>query len=71
MMIFYKRSIERYLPFLLLGRLHDAMFTVLEGVNLVQPNQVMSDSKLQIDPCFNLPWLKVPLHIVHPNNEVL
>jgi hypothetical protein len=47
MTIFYKRSSERYLPFLLLGCLHDAMSNVLEGLNLVQPDRVMFNSKLQ------------------------
>jgi hypothetical protein len=53
---FYK-SIERYLPFLLLGCLHDAMSTVLEGLNLVQHDRVMFDSKFQTDPYFKLPFM--------------
>jgi hypothetical protein len=46
MTIFYKRYSERYLPFLLLGHLHDAMSNVLEGLNFVQFDQIMFNSKL-------------------------
>lgn len=57
MTIFYKKFVERYLPFLLLGRLHGAMSNILEGLSLVQPNQVMFNSKFQTDPCFKLPFM--------------
>jgi hypothetical protein len=33
------------------------MSTILEGLSLVQPDRVMSNSKLQTDPCFKLPFM--------------
>jgi len=46
-MIFNKRYVEKYLPFLLLGLLDDA-YLLLEGLSLIQPDRIMSDSKFQI-----------------------
>jgi hypothetical protein len=57
MIIFYKRFVEKYLTFFLLGHLHDVMSIVFDGLSLVQFDQIMSDSKFQTDPCFKLPFM--------------
>jgi hypothetical protein len=63
-MIFYKRYVERYLPFLLLRLLDDA-YLLSEGLSLIQPDQVMSNSKFQtfITSNYNL-WTPLCSHAI-------
>jgi hypothetical protein len=63
-MIFYKRYVERYLLFLLLGLLHDA-YLLSKSLRLIQPDRVMSDSKFQtfITSNCNL-WTPLCSHVI-------